>query len=276
MTRTKPYPGTQSIRRAVRVLKAFTEERPEWTLADLSASLDLNKTTAYRLLAALEHEGLVTRAPDGESYRLGPELIVLGSRALRTTDLRTVSRPELEALAQEADETATLEVLVEGEVLILDEAKGPGLLGAHAEVGTRWPAYATSTGKALLAARETFHGEAGAGHAAEWEIPETLPDLAPGTITTAAALRSEFERIREQGYAVAHEELQPGYSAVGAAVRDHEGRGIAAVALGGPTSRFDEARVAALGALVRGAADRISARLGARIATDDERMKETA
>ena len=68
-------------------------------LADLSRLVGLNKTTTYRLLTALESEGMVARNPETEAYRLGPEIITLGGRAMRANDLRLVSRAELERLA---------------------------------------------------------------------------------------------------------------------------------------------------------------------------------
>jgi IclR family transcriptional regulator, acetate operon repressor len=260
MPRTEPYPGTQAIRRAVSLLKAFTDDRPERTLADLATSVGLNKTTAYRALAALEGEGLVQRSGEGDLYRLGPEMIVLGARAVRSSDLRAMTRGVLETLAREAGETVTLEVLVEGEVMILDEAKGPGFVGMHAEVGMRWPLHATSTGKALLAALLEIDGEAGLASAG---LKKTLPMYTPRTLVVHAQLRADLQRAIERGFAVAYEELQPGYAAVGAAVRNHERRPVGAISIGGPTSRLTRRRVPELGALVRRHADGISALLGA-------------
>jgi len=77
----RAYPGTQAVQRAVRVLKAVSAVRPERGLTELARAVGLNKTTAYRLLTALESEGLVERSPEGEGYRPGPELVALGSRA---------------------------------------------------------------------------------------------------------------------------------------------------------------------------------------------------
>ena len=98
-TRPAHYPGAQAVARAIAVLKAFSDTQPQMTLADITHATRQNRATAYRLLAALEKEGLVMRDRQSEAYRLGPEAITLGARALRANDLRSVSRPELEALA---------------------------------------------------------------------------------------------------------------------------------------------------------------------------------
>lgn len=251
--------GTQAIRRALGLLKAFTDERPEWRLAELAEAVGLHRSTVYRALVALCDEGLLERVPTRDAYRLGPELIVLGTRTLRTNDLLSVSRGDLVALARLVDETVTLEIAVGEEVLILDEASGPGMLGTHVDVGTRWPLHATSTGKALLAAWTARLPEGSPA----WPLPPALPALTPYTITSEKALRRELAAVRDRGYAVAIEELQVGYVAVGAVVWNHARQAVAALGVGGPTSRLTAERIPSLGERVRETAERISRRLGA-------------
>src|SRR5262245_17383988 len=101
----QPYKGTQAVMRAITLLKVFTETHPVWSLAELTKYSGLNKTTAFRLLSALESEGLIMRNSDTETYTLGPEIIVLGGRALRSNNLRSLSRDELKALADKTGET---------------------------------------------------------------------------------------------------------------------------------------------------------------------------
>ncbi len=251
-----PYPGTQAILRAVALLKAFTDAHPERGLTELARAVGLNKTTAYRLLTALESEGMVMRRAAGDAYRLGPEAVALGGRALRSNNLRLASHVELEALAQHTGETATLEVLSGDQVLILDEVPGPHLIGSTQSVGTRWPAHATSTGKALLAYLTD------AQRKDVFQPP--LARLTDKTITTLARLRSELAAVRERGYATAIEELESGYVAVGAPLRNHDGQVVAAISVGGPSLRLTADRTADLAEKVIQAADRISERLGFR------------
>ena len=258
MEKPQPYPGAQTVARAVAILKAFSDDRPERGLTDLARAVGLNKTTAYRLLAALEREGMVVRGPSREAYRLGPEAIALGARALRSSDLRAAGHAELETLAKQTGETATLEVLVEDRMLILDEVHGQHLVEAAPSIGTHWPSHATSTGKALLAELSEAERRVAA--------PSPLAKLTARTLVTQAALRAELDRVRERGYALAVEELEAGFVAVGATVRNHEGRAVAAISVGGPSTRVTRDRLAQLAGLVRQAAARISRRLGHRAA----------
>lgn len=252
----KPYAGTQAVLRAVTVLKAFHHAQPDLSLAELTGIVGLNKTTAYRLLTALESEGMVQRNPDGDAWRLGPELLALGSRAFGASDLRLTARPELLALAHRTRETATLEVLVGAHTLILDEGIGDHVIGAMPSVGTRWPAHATSTGKVLLAGLPEAEREAILGG--------ELAALTPRTITAPGALRRELARVRQRGFAIAVEELEPGFVAIAAPVRTSEGRTVAAIGIGGPKGRLTPERVAEIARQVPAAAARVSERLGLR------------
>lgn len=256
MNESESYPGTQAITRAIALLKCFSSGQPERSLADLAQASGLNKTTAYRILAALEHERLIMRTPQTGAYRLGPELIALGSLALRSHGLRAAARPVLESLAAETGETTTLEVLSNRQVLVLDEVSSRYLVGMSQDVGSSLPLHATSTGKLLLA------------YAPPDEIEEALaaplPALAPCTMTDPDRLRAELEQIRSRGIAVAQEELEVGFVAIAAPIRSHDQSVVAAVSVGGPSLRLQGPRIAEVGAQVQSAARAISQQIGYR------------
>lgn len=252
--------GTRSVERALDVLRAVGESRAEPGLSDLADGLGLHKTTVFRLLGALERAEFVVRDDERQRYQLGPALYRLASQARRATGLHEAARTELEALAHDVGETATLEVLVGDEVLILDEVHGRFLVGGAPEVGMRWPAHATSTGKVLLAAAEVEGGRRRSSSARARAA--RLTRLGPHTITSRTALERELAKVRRDGYAIGMEELEPGFVAIGAPVRNAHGRTVAAVSVGGPKARLGGARVRAVATRVRRAADRISRRLG--------------
>jgi IclR family transcriptional regulator, acetate operon repressor len=252
--------GTQAVVRALRILRAFSDSRPEWGLATLSRELGLSKPTAFRLLLALEHEGLVVRQEAAGVYRLGPAAIELGARAQRANSVASAARPELEALTRTTGETSSVEVLVGEETLILDEVQGGHLIGTSPSVGTRWPAHATSTGKVLLAAALGQDGDLVRRMARR--AGGRLKGVTPDTIRSASRLSAELSQVSKQGYASAMGELETGYVALGAPVRRHDGSIVAAISLGGPSTRFTDARLPGLIKAVRESALRISHRLG--------------
>ncbi len=242
--------------RAVELLKAFPPAHPERSLTELAQVVGLNRTTAYRLLTALQSEGMIER--QGPVYRLGPEMMALGARAASASHLRTASRLELSNLAEETGETVTIEVLVGRDVLILDEAIGRHLVGTVPSLGTRWPAHATSTGKVLLA----FSSD----EAVIAFLAQPLERLTPKTIVEPGQFRRELARARDKGHAVTWEEVEVGFVAVSVPVPGASGGAVAALSVGGPKARFSPERVARLAESLPGVADRIAGRLGFRSA----------
>ncbi len=256
----EPMAGTQSVQRAVTMLEAFTDEQPSWSVSDLAEHTGLNRTTTYRLLTALESAEYVHRNPADDSYRLGSGLIALGGRAQRSNPVRAVALPELEALAAQSGETATLEIAHSGEMVIIEEIPGEYVTSGSQHIGSRWPIYATSTGKAILAYLPDEEASA--------ILSRPLLPLTKETITSAARLRASLAAARDAGYAVGAEELELGFVAVGAPLLDAGGRPVAAISLGGTLTRMTTERIPQFGTEVRAAAARISHRLGYRQQTE--------
>ena len=252
----KAYPGTQSVLRAVAILKCFDDQKPEWTLAELTRALDLNKTTLFRLLSALESEGLVTRGSGGESYILGLELVAMAGYALRNIDLRFLAHSTLEMLAESSGETASLEILSGDEMVIIDEIIGEHLVSGVRSIGTRWPLHGTSTGLALLASwpqqqrNDYFKRE--------------LSAITPHTITDPETLNCLLAQFSHQGYALSDEMLEPGLVAIGAPIINVDGQAKAAISVYGPKNRLDSENIKMAASLVRDAAFDLSSKLGYR------------
>ncbi len=248
MSPTEPPQGAQAALRAVRLLKLFSNERPEMSLAELSRSSGLNKTTTHRLLRALQSEALVDRNPATSTYSLGAGLMALGVQALASSDLRRRVRPLLRSLAKETGETATLEVPFEDSMLILDEVAGTHVLGSAGNIGTRWPIHATSTGKVWLAFDEFGLDRLG----------QQFKPLARNTVTTRAAIEPQFVEIRRRGYAVTVDELEDGFTAIATIIRGVLGDVQGALSIGGPTQRLTSSRRGELGLLLCRAAQRLN------------------
>ena len=237
---TRAPKGTQAIVRAIHLLKAVSEHRMPVSLDVLADSLEISKPTVHRIAAALCAEGMLVQHPVSRKFSLGPDTAALGVRALGTYNARSTIHPVLEQLAEATGETATFETPVGLEMLILDEVSGESLIGAHPEIGTRWPMHATSSGKVVLA-----FGDDQLAARIFRRNPTPLTDT---TLASETDLRHELERVRERGYALALEELQAGFCAVSVPLRDLEGRTVATLSLGGPAARMKEDRLHTLAA----------------------------
>ena len=248
MKPAKPPQGAQAALRAIRLLKLFTNERPEMSLAELSKASSLNKTTTHRLLRALQSESLIERNAATSQYSLGAGLMALGVQALASSDLRRRVRPMLKVLAHETGETTTLEIPFEDSMLVLDEVAGRHMVAAAGNVGTVWPLHATSTGKAYLAFEENGMKRLG----------EDLRPLTAKTLINRDSFVPLLNDIRRKGYAVTVDELEDGYTAVATVIRGALGEVQGALAIGGPTQRMNPARRAQIGASLCQAAARLS------------------
>jgi IclR family acetate operon transcriptional repressor len=226
--------GTQSIDRALSVLNAFDDHNPILSLTELVEHLDLNKTTVFRILTALEQAGYVEKTEAGD-YRLGSQAIALGGRASRSHPLRVVSNKHLDHLSDLTGETVTLEIARQDNnanavMLVIDEVLGKHLVGITQYIGTQLPIHATSTGKVILA------------HLAPEDratlISYPLTSLTNKTVTSQNQFEAELAMIHKQGYALASGELEEGLVAIGAPIFDHNRLVIAALSIVGPSVRL--------------------------------------
>ncbi|MDO8212076.1 IclR family transcriptional regulator [Conexibacter sp. CPCC 206217] len=236
---TPAYP-IGSVDNALRLLLMFGE-RSDVRVSDASSELGVAASTAHRLLQMLQLYGFVRQDPRSKAYSAGPVWVNMGLRGLRSLDVRTVSRTHIEALVEEVRETVQLLGLQAGtEMICLDAVEGPYVVRAVGRLGAVLPAYATAGGRAVLSTLPVER--------VRQLYPARLKRLAPNTIVSRAELERELERVREQGYAVQREEMEPGVSAIAAPIRDHGGTASFAVDVVMPTARLaadDLPRIAA-------------------------------
>jgi len=244
--------GTQAIDRAASLLVRVVESDEGYTVGELATVTGLPKSTASRLLRALERHGLVGRDPDGGGLRPGRVLVDYAQRDSGTVDLIALAQPGLERIGSKCGETVNLAVpTADGNVEIIAQVDSIYLLGANNWVGRRGVVHASAFGKVFMA-----HGVV--------PQPARLDRVAPRTITDRAVLGAQLDAVRRRGFAVAFEELEPGLLAVAAPIRDRTGRVVASISISGPTVRLAASDLDRLGALVVGESRVLSARLGYR------------
>ena len=223
-------------------------------VTEVARELDVHKSTASRLLAALDRRELVAQDTARGKFRLGVGIVRLAGAVSRKLDLVQESRPVCRALAQQVGETVNLAILSGPDALYLDQVAGPAALSPHNWAGQRIPLHATSDGKVLLA------------YLSEAELKERLaPPLArftDRTITAAAEFGDLLAEVRRRGFATAVEELEAGLTAIAAPVRNAEGNVIASISASGPSFRIPADRIPVLAGAVRRAAAEVSRRLG--------------
>jgi IclR family acetate operon transcriptional repressor len=244
--------GSRAIDRAAALLvEVITAERAP-TISGLAAHTALPQSTASRLVAALERNGLVQRDSARGGVRPGPILVRYQARGGDHDYLMRLAATTLSLVAERSGETANLAVPSTDGVRILAQIDTRHLLGAGNWVGRDAPIHASAFGKVFAA------------FGVIPTPPPPLEALAPRTISDPARFRQELGRVRRRGYALAIEELEPGLAAVAAPVRDASGDVIAALALSGPTLRMPPPRLETLANLLMQQADALAMRLGQR------------
>jgi IclR family pca regulon transcriptional regulator len=204
----------QSLERGLAVIRAFDARRPELTLSEVAKICDLTRAAARRFLLTLADLGYVRS--DGRFFSLTPRVLELGYAFLSSLSVPEVAAPHLERLVAEVHESSSLSILDADDIVYVARVPTSRIMTVAITVGTRFPAYATSMGRVLLAflpsdALESYLGR----------VP--LARLTNRTVPTAADLRVELARVREQGYAIVDQELEEGLLAIAAPIHDRSG-----------------------------------------------------
>jgi len=247
----------QVLERAFQIISRIADDDAGVTLPDIARDLELHKSTAHRLLMALESARFIERNPVSGRYGLGSRVMELGLCAVSRLDVYQVAGPHLRQLAETTGETGHLAVLRDGEAVSVLNVESRQTVRTPSAVGARSPVHCTAHGKAALAF-------APADQLAAFLRSRSFKGYTPKTLTTAARLRAEFEKIRHQGYALDDEEWETGLRCIGSPVHDSSGSVIAAVSISGPVFRIRPERIKALAVAVMETASRISFALGYR------------
>ena len=228
----------QSAERVLALPASFEDGRAELGVTEIARALDVHKSTASRLAATLERTGFLARC--GRRYRLGVEIIRLGTLALRSTDIVAAMQPAMEKLSQRTGETINLAVPAGPDILNVAELPSTFILSCSGGwIGRRTKPHAVANGKVLLA-----YGAI--------PMPMHLERYTEHTITAADALDRELAAVRGNGYATAVAELEDGLVAVASPVFDAGGACVAALSVSGPSFRMPPEKLAELGRLCAG------------------------
>jgi DNA-binding IclR family transcriptional regulator len=226
----------QSVQRAARLLRAIAESAEPLTAPELAERCGLNRSTAWRILATLEEEGLAHREPATNRYTIGYEITRLAGAGDQS--LVRLARPHLGELSRRTGETVRLAVPRQLQLVYIDQVQAAHVMAAD-WLGRAVPLHATSTGKALLAWL--------AGDELDSVLSQPLERFTDRTITDQAQLRRELDRVRRRGYATSRGELEEALWGASAAVLDARERPIAVVSVWGTEGRVRARGLAELG-----------------------------
>ncbi|TWD83950.1 IclR family transcriptional regulator [Kribbella amoyensis] len=242
-------PGVRSVHRALDLLERFDDEHPAWTLAELTNASGLPKTTVLRLVTTLEQRGLVVAIGPGR-YAIGPGFLRWSRLSSASMEIPPVVRVAMNRLAADTGETANLYIRVGRSRVCLAQTQGTLSVRHTIAVGSSLPLWAGAASKVLLSDPPLVEAD-----------PSVIDEVAaesPHSADFGKRLRASAALTGERGYAITHGERELGASGVSAPVRRPDGRVVAAIGIGGPTTRFNDERLASYVRAVRRCAEAIS------------------
>ena len=231
----KAVTGTQSIDRACDLLVRVLDSDQPQTLSELVSATGLAKGTTSRILNALERAGLLGRSQFG-GFEAGPVLNQFAVKGGAYTALINTVTPAMQRIAAATKETVSLAVAGHEGIDNIAQVEGDYILGSRNRVGESVPRHCSAAGKVLMAM---------AGVSA----PQVLTSRAPETITDSKVLDEQLRQVRDRGYAVIRNELEPGLAAIAVPVYSEKGKVIAALSVTGPAERIapeNELRISSL------------------------------
>ena len=210
------------------MIRALSAPGPGLTLAEVARATGLTRAAARRFLLTLEDLGYV-RSED-RRFRLTPRVLELGYSFLSNLTLPDIAQPHLRELVQRVGESSSVSILDGTEIAYVAREPTRRIMTVAIAVGTRFPAYATSMGRVLLAGLSDAELDS-------YLDRVRLRPLTAGTVTDAGALRAEVLRTRRQGWALVDQELEDGLRSIAVPIRDRSGGVVAAVNLSTHASR---------------------------------------
>ncbi|HEY0239333.1 MAG TPA: IclR family transcriptional regulator [Friedmanniella sp.] len=253
LTQSDPGTGPQSVDRALQILELLAS----WGsggVSEIAVALGVHKSTAFRLLVALEARELVEQTTDRGKYSLGFGLVRLARRVNVQLDLTEQARPLTDRLAARLGESINVAVLREHYAVNVVQSHGQASVVSQNWIGQLTPLHATSSGKVLLA-----HADP---EVRSRLVERGLEAYTTQTHTDPEQLEKELVAVLEQGHATTYGELELGLNALAVPVRDEDGTVVAALSVSGPAYRLSHERIDEVVGQVEGAGIELARRLG--------------
>lgn len=240
----------RAVLTTLRVLETVAELQPVGVTA-IARATGIPKSSVHRCLVTLrEADWLTCSSTDRTQWVLTGRALSVGIHASVEHGLREAALPTMQELRDRTRETIhLLSWSNEQDLVVADRLDSVEPVRTWVPLGARVPLHASSSGRAILAQLPDEEIERLLGGELERFSENTPADV--------GALLDDLRTVRDNGYATNDRSWRPGVGAVGAAVLDHHGRPVGALAVSVPEQRYDAARAERLGSLVAAAAHRV-------------------
>ena len=222
----------QSLDRGLAVIRAFGPDRERLSLSEVARATGLTRAATRRFLLTLVKLGYVRN--DGREFSLRPRVLELGYAYLSGLAMPEIAAPHLEELVARVRESSSISVLDGQHIVYVARVPTKRIMTVAISVGTRFPAYATSMGRVMLAG---LTDEELDRHLAEAD----LEAFTGRTVTDPQRLREIVREVGRLGYSIVDQELEEGLRAIAAPIHGSGGAVTAAINLAAHASRVSMA-----------------------------------
>jgi IclR family transcriptional regulator, KDG regulon repressor len=226
----------QTISRAIQILKAFSLEEKEHSLATLHSELGLSKSSLQRILNTLVSHGFLDKDDKRKTYQLGIELYFLGHLVERNSHLLSIAKPFMKALNDDFGETISLNIIHQMQRKCIGYFPSKHGLTTITYIGQYSPLFAGASAKLLLA---YLPDEILSAYFAEINLEK----ITAQTIIDHNELYAELQNIRNQGYALSYGERIAGAFSISTPIRNRFDEVIAGISLAMPILRVDKLEI---------------------------------
>ncbi len=220
----------QSLERGLEVIRSFNEECPRQSLSEVARRTGYSRASCRRLLFTLETLGYV--GVDGREFFLQPRILDIGYSFLTSLPFRDIVEPFIQDLSDKVRESVSASVMdgSGSDIVFVSRVAASRIMTLSLSVGSRLPAYCTSTGRVLLAAMPVTEQR-------RHLRSRPLVALTKFTLHRESDIVVELEKVAKRGWALNDQELEIGLRSVAAPIRDSTGRTVAAINISTPVGR---------------------------------------
>ena len=240
--------------KALKVLEAVAASSQPVSVSEVAQRVDIDGSTAYRMLKTLVDAGYVVQDEISKRYRLSYKVVSLSRNLLAENEVTRLIHERLEQITAETRETLHLSVLDGNETVLILQVKGTQLVTVDFQIGDRVPLHCTAIGKVLLAFQDVRY--------IEEIIAAGLPRMASNTITDPDDFKKELQHIRSQGYAIDDREFSDNMRCIAVPIFEGGGRVYRGISISGPDFRFTFERLEELKGPLLKASWELSEQLG--------------
>lgn len=244
---------SKSLERGLQSL-LFLASRKSVGVTELAEELQVNKSTAYRMLETLRQFNMAEQNKSSLKYKLGPAVLKLSEQLYKNLNILSIARPHMQRLADEIGESVHLCILSNDRAIVIDQIMTSSRLTVNAKIGNNEPLHSSSVGKCLIA----FSSE----KTVERILEGPLEKFTEKTITSKQQFLDELEEIRLRGYAIDDGEISEEIRCIAVPIFNHLNEAVYSLGVSGPTSRMTSFKIETVASSLLAAGNAISTQLG--------------